>query len=236
MPETEETAETSPAHVQDSQAIAWLDFLATHPPDKQRTVTDMGRHMTPFGRAFVISAPNITLHCDSAICGGDRKFRCSRGSSQQLPYNEWAQCFLTYICCNCGNSEKVYALLCHWHLKYPPPMGRTGSPFISPPLPAFTEDWQEAIKLGEWPPLGPITPRKLLKLVESDRTLFDLGRRAEGYGMGIGAFAYYRRVVENLRVALFDKLIAAAERLNVDNEIITALKKAACRLSVEAAV
>jgi hypothetical protein len=54
--------------------------------------------------------------------------------------------------------------------------------------------------------------------------LFELGRRAEGQGMGIGAFAYYRRVVENQRLALFDKLISAAERLNLDAGTISALK------------
>jgi hypothetical protein len=91
-------------------------------------------------------------------------------------------------------------------------------------VPTFEEDWQDAIKLGEWPPLATALPEKLLKLVESDRALFEVGRRAESQGMGIGAFAYYRRVVENLRTTLFDQLISAAERLNADAKIIEALK------------
>lgn len=48
-------------------------------------------------------------------------------------------------------------------------------------------------------------------------------RRAEGQGMGIGAFAYYRRVVENRRTDLFDKLIEAAQRLNADSTAIAGL-------------
>src|SRR5713101_2285381 len=223
MPEAEETVNPSQAHAPDATGISWTNFLETHPPDKRRTVKDMGRHMVGLGPNFVINAPEITLNCDSTICGGNRKFRCTDGSSNQLPYNQWAQCFLTYTCRNCGKKKKIYALRCHWHLKQRP-TGRAGPAPVLPGPPIFDEEWQEAIKLGESPPLGPVLPRKLLKLVESDRALFELGRRAEGQGMGIGAFAYYRRVVENLRLTLFDKLIAAAERIKADAEIIEKLK------------
>jgi hypothetical protein len=180
------------------------------------------------GPNFVIAAPDITLHCNSTTCGGDRIFRCEEGSSQQLYYNNWNTCFLTYVCRNCGGSKKIYALLCCWNLKRKPKQAarHVGAIRVENLAPVVKEEnWQEAIKLGEWPPLGPIVPRKLLKLIESDRSLFDMGRRAEGQGMGIGAFAYYRRVVENQRAALFDKLISAAERLKVDAQIVEALRR-----------
>jgi len=37
----------------------------------------------------------------------------------------------------------------------------------------------------------------VITLIGPDREIFLRGRRAENQGLGIGAFAYYRRVVEN---------------------------------------
>jgi hypothetical protein len=229
MSEDNTITKASEAEVKSSTSVQWADFLAAHPPNKERIVSGMGRHMEPLGPNFVLATPNLSLHCRS--CGGNRTFRCEGGHDGQLYYNNWNKRFLTYVCGNCPGerkTSKTYALACCWKFTSKPkrPARLAGRPIVESVVPNVKqEDLQEALKLGEWPPFGPISPRELLKLVDADRAFFEAGRRAEAEGMGIGAFAYYRRVVENQRKALFDEIISAAERLKVSAEIIDALKQ-----------
>ena len=89
-------------------------------------------------------------------------------------------------CRNCGKGEKSFYLI------------------IENP----TEDLSaEFIKIGEWHPLGEKTPNKVLEFVDSEKELFLKGRKAENHALGIGAYTYYRRVVENIKVMLIDKII-----------------------------
>ena len=52
------------------------------------------------------------------------------------------------------------------------------------------------------------------------------GRRCENQGLSIGAFSYYRRVVESQKDKIFDEIIGVCERLDVDSETIESLKSA----------
>ena len=56
-------------------------------------------------------------------------------------------------------------------------------------------------------------------MIEADRELFLRGRRAENRGMGIGAFAYYRRVVENQRNQIIAKIAKVTKTLGSTPEI-----------------
>jgi hypothetical protein len=56
--------------------------------------------------------------------------------------------------------------------------------------------------------------------------LFLKGRRAGNQGLGIGAYAYYRRVVENQKGRLLDKIIGVARQLDVNSPMIPALEAA----------
>ena len=67
------------------------------------------------------------------------------------------------------------------------------------------------LSYGEYPPFGERTPAKVITMIGPDRDLFLNGRRAENHGLGIGASAYYRRVVENQKDRIFDMIIEAAE-------------------------
>lgn len=44
--------------------------------------------------------------------------------------------------------------------------------------------------------------------------------------MGIGAFAYYRRVVENQKSRIFDEIIRVTKKLSPSDPVIVALEKA----------
>jgi hypothetical protein len=83
-----------------------------------------------------------------------------------------------------------------------------------------------AYKVGEFPPFGPPTPARLTSLVGSEREYFLKGRRAESQSMGIAAFAYYRRVIENQRDRIFDAIIKVAEQLNSPADMVADLKVA----------
>jgi len=81
-------------------------------------------------------------------------------------------------------------------------------------------------KIGESPPFAPRTPSNLFKLVGTDKDLFLKGRRAESAGLGIGAFAYYRRVIEHQKNRLLDEIIRVASRVKADLDTIATLEKA----------
>jgi len=69
-------------------------------------------------------------------------------------------------------------------------------------------------------------PAKLITLLGPDREMFLKGRRAESQGMGIGAFAYYRRVVERQKDRIFGEILRVAKRISASPEIIQDLEDA----------
>jgi hypothetical protein len=84
----------------------------------------------------------------------------------------------------------------------------------------------KAYKIGEFPSFGPPTPARLTSLIGPDRELFIKGRRCENQGLGIGAYAYYRRVVEQQKNRILGEVIRVSQRLDVDEEKIAILKNA----------
>jgi hypothetical protein len=81
-------------------------------------------------------------------------------------------------------------------------------------------------KFGENPPYGPPTPSRLISLIGPDRELFLKGRRSENQGLGIGAFGYYRRVVENQKNRIIEEIIKVAESLLMSPDTIAELRNA----------
>lgn len=193
--------------------VEWSTFLESHPPDKFREILN-GTAFGGSGPIFTLLIPDLHLHCSSDVCNGVRVFECDVGR-KNFPGTCSASLFLKYVCKNCGKTRKEYALLIKSNVISTNIPNSTGKSI------AFK---LSAMKFGEFPPLGPVSSRKLEKLIGDDHELFKLGLRAEGSGMGIGAFAYYRRVVENQRTKLFNKLILAAERLKCELELIQKLK------------
>jgi hypothetical protein len=84
-----------------------------------------------------------------------------------------------------------------------------------------------AVKLGEFSSFGPPIPSRVITLIGPDRELFIRGRRAENQGLGIGAFAYYRRVVENQKGRLIIEIAKVAKRLGAAEEELARFKAAA---------
>jgi hypothetical protein len=81
-------------------------------------------------------------------------------------------------------------------------------------------------KLGELPVYGPPTPSRLISLIGPDRDIFLKGRRCENQGLGIGAFVYYRRVVENQKNRILAEIFKVSEKIGVTPDQLDILKRA----------
>ncbi len=125
--------------------------------------------------------------------GGIRVFFCP--SSKQYIGSDLKYHFLNYICRNCRKTQKTFALV-------------------------VVSNSKKVQKLGEHPPFGPPVPARLISLVGSDRELFLKGRRAELRGLGIGAFAYYRRVVEDKKGAIIEEIGKVAVKVGASPEVV----------------
>ncbi len=157
----------------------------------------------------MLARPEITLHCPT--CEGERRFqtKVTEYASSDLNYG-----FATYLCKNCGKYQKTFALV------FRQSRSKAG----------------EVQKLGENPPFGPPTPPRVMKLVGEDRELFLKGRRAELHGLGVGAFAYYRRVVEEQKARIISEIGKVAVKLRPSKETETLFVRAAAEKQFSTAI
>lgn len=199
--------------------IDWADFLMTIPPGTSRgNIQSIYRlHGNP--KYAQLQEPNIKLPCDSSICGGGgRIFECTGNNGTTAV--EWstgvAHCFLFYQCKHCEKSTKTYALR----------ISSASMTANDTDKGKTTVGTGVCLKLGEYPPFGERTHPKVISLIGPDRDLFLNGRKSENHGLGIGASAYYRRVVENQKDRIFDQIIEAAKRLEADPKMISQMEAA----------
>jgi hypothetical protein len=192
------------------EAITVAQFLEEVPPNQTRTISNLGaRENVKQGVGFqiVFRRSELQLHCSNESCNGIRFFRCL--SEQQILNSHHARTFyVSYICGNCQNYRKVFSLTAQLH-------GDTE---------AQTEG--VATKFGELPAFGPPVSPKLIKLIGGDREMFLKGRRCENQGLGVGAFVYYRRVLENQRVRILKEIVKVCEKVGVSQDHIAILRAA----------
>lgn len=159
------------------------------------------------GLGYQLKAPDdLLMHCEGKLCNGERYFElatdeCDRDVSASIP----SYPRLAYHCANCGDTRRVFI------------------------LEVIRTDTKAAVvsKVGERPPYGPPVPSKLMSLIGPERETFLKGRRCENQGLGVGAFSYYRRVVEMQRAKIFDGIIAAAGKLKMEAGKLEVLRAAA---------
>lgn len=147
--------------------------------------------------------PPLELYCSSPTCLGFR-FADPRAAEVELRgYNRELSLWCAYTCRNCTTFLKLYAIV----LTAPSGRQRPGS----------------VLKVGEYPLFGPHLPPGVVELLGEDAEYFLKGHRSESQGLGIAAFSYYRRVVENQRTHIFDEIISAAEHVGADPAMIERL-------------
>jgi hypothetical protein len=176
------------------------EFLERIPPGTKVQVTDLDAS----DRTGTIRArtPEIELHCSE--CNGQRFFAATEQASfigNHKPFD----LFLTYLCRNCRKTFKTYA--------------------IAGTFNESTGKWV-LFKYGEDPSFGPPTPARTITLIGPDRAQFLKGRRCENQGLGVGAFVYYRRVVENQKNRIFDEILRVSQHLSTDGQLIQELEAA----------
>jgi hypothetical protein len=201
-------SEASPASASETAGPkTFAEFLESYGPDVTHAVPDL-ISKNQNGHE-ILAQPEIVLHCPT--CEGERRFETSESLYVQ---NRPANVFVTYWCKNCEKYTKVFSLV------FKKTSNRSG----------------HVQKYGENPPFGPPTPARVMKLVGEDRELFLKGRRAELRGLGIGAFAYYRRVVEEQKSRIIAEIGKVAVKLSPSKETEALFAKAAAETQFSTAI
>lgn len=147
---------------------------------------------------------DIRIHCDHDHCEGVR--RHAKHSSDRYSLGGVHFCYVCYICTNCRTSAKVFAL------KFEE----------GPELSAAY-----CTKIYQDPPFGQPIPKRLFRVIgESNREHFLQARRAIARGLGIGAYAYYRRIIENNKFDLISAVLEVAKVTNAPPDQISLLERA----------
>ena len=157
-----------------------------------------------YGNNYSFHLPSIELYCDNEACNGYRFFQ-SDDLRLYIVKGKVEFHFIKYRCKNCQQTLKIFAIGVN-----------------------LSKDLQHAyaFKFGEFPFFGPSIPPKLIKLIDPDKDFFLMGIRCENQGLGIGAFVYYRRVVENQKNRIFYKIIQAVQKISPKDVVIKELEKA----------
>ncbi len=177
--------------------LSLKDFLEASPPGAELELQGL------LDGDSRLQTPELQLECPNPACNGTRFFSYAEDYPPRV-FLTLSEVFLPYVCKNCGKYLKRFALLCEKTI----------------------DGGLKIVKVGEWPPFGPRLPSKLITLLREDQDRFLKGRRAENQGLGIGAFAYYRRVVESEKDSLLDQIIKVAKKLGGTPELIAELQKA----------
>lgn len=203
--------------IQESKVPIFQEFLEKIPPGREVEVSDAlaqpKRPAPPLTgpgswvpsvvkRELWLSRPELTLYCDSEKCKRDMSFSSNNdpdkdGLNDEINNNK----FMVYTCNNCNKYIKVFAIR------------------IQP-----SQKNSKVFKFGEFPYFGPPTPPRLITIIRDDKELFVKGLSTENQGFGMGAFAYYRRVVENQKDRIFDEFISATKKISPNNPIIQELE------------
>jgi hypothetical protein len=193
--------------VKQPEEVTFAEFLEDVPPSQQRKVTKLVvEKKYPSGsRYYELATPELQLHCSSVPCNGLRFFRFSEGEIGVSKTQTRMLTYMTYTCSNCRRTKKMFSIYA-----------------------VVDADWATGTcyKFGEFPAYGPPTPARLIKLFEGERENFLKGRRCESQGLGIGAFSYYRRVVENQKNRILDEVIRVCEKIGTPPELKKVLEQA----------
>jgi hypothetical protein len=176
------------------------EFLERVPPGTKVFVSDLEFVSQQLQNS--LRTPDIELHCIN--CAGTRFF-AYLGSPTYIGKREPLSLFLSYHCRNCRSTLKRYA--------------------ASYAFDKGADKWT-GFKYGEDPAFGPPTPARAITLIGPDRDQFLKGRRCENQGLGVGAFVYYRRVVENQKKRIFEEIIRVSRHLGAEEALLKELEAA----------
>ncbi len=185
-----------------NEAIPFKQFLEDVAPGVQVAISDLGGKPVNSNivHPFYVVLPDLYLYCTQEQCQGFRFFKTV--SEAMLRKKESGWFFSKFVCRNCSLSVKTFALALYLN---------------------DDEVSGTAYKYGELPQFGPPNPPRLISLLRDYKEIYLKGRRCENQGLGIAAFAYYRRVIDAQRERIFDRVIEVCKRLGAGPEVIAEL-------------
>lgn len=197
------------------QTIA--EFLENTPPNQLIHISDLSVwKQRQYVGDNLMQTPEIQMHCDHENCNGTRFFRCVSGSDKSLDKKDYEFFYVTYRCSNCQRVEKTFSLAAK--------------------VDADAKPTGQCYKFGELPTYGPPVSPKLIKLIGPDRDEFLKGRRCENQGLGVGAFIYYRRVVENQKNRILGEIIKVSEKIGATEDKLNQLRSAVTEIQFSKAL
>lgn len=190
--------------MENKDLLTLSNFLESTPPSIVKDISDLSLEQTPYG-VCIMNTPALQLHCEK--CDGLRIFRFKKDKEiTTLSGSNYKFIYVHYICSNCEDTNKTFSLAVK--------------------LDSNDTNSGLAYKFGELPPFGPQTPSKLISLVGRERDNFLKGRRCETQGLGIGAFTYYRRVIESQKDKILSEIIKVSKSLNLPKDKLEILELA----------
>jgi len=186
-----------------AEYIPFKTFLEEYPTGTLQRVSEFceWRQGISSQPNLVRCAPQLRLYCKE--CDGIRNFM--GGWEYGGSVSEERDDFLIYMCRDCGKYKK------HFCLKS---------------LAIDDKKNGAVLKIGEYPSLHIKLPTNLSKLLGDDYSNFINGLKCERKGLGIGAYSYYRRVVENQKNSLLEEIKKVLIKLSAKQEMIPKIEQA----------
>jgi hypothetical protein len=184
--------------------VPWSEFLEDYPINSVQNVSGYYEPTEEqYGHPFRRLAPTLRLQCSK--CKGVRNFTGHWTHHDTFSKGGIVHDFLKYTCKDCEEASKTFCVISQT-------IDENGNGC--------------AVKIGEFPELHLELPRSIEKLLGDDYGLFVKGLTAEKRGLGVGAFTYYRRVVESQKNHLISEILRVAEKLGAPIDVIEKLKAA----------
>ena len=188
-------------------------FLEETPPLVEMVVSTVFER-TP--HRVEIESPTIQLYCPGKDCRGLRFHTHKDSIVVSHEGRRYVEKIVAYWCKNCKTLPKTYAL-------------RIAT--MEPDSKLF-----RMMKIGEYPRFGEPRPDIVTDVLDDEIKYFEYGYRAETDGLGIGAFAYYRRFVESHKNKIISEIRKVAIAQNLSSDLIGGLDRALARREFSAAV
>jgi len=180
-----------------------VQLLEAEPLHSQKLVSDLFSQ-PQFGSVGFPS--DIRIHCPNEKCVGVRRHHLTQTSNEFKVAGQVVMGFAAYSCTDCTRAIKLFGIRANWN-----------------------HDDQQGLcaKIYEEPPFGSPIPKRLFEILgDGNRESFLQARRAVARGLGIGAYAYYRRIVENTKFELVSAILRVAQATNAAPEHIALLESA----------
>jgi hypothetical protein len=184
-------------------AIKMEQLLQDQPLHARRAVSHLFSNVS---NAWIYFPEDIRVHCPHEACDGVRRHQKEETSTSFRVGPILVYAFAIYRCTDCRKAGKVFGVRAERD---------------------YESDTGPCTKIYQEPAFGNPIPKRLFHIIgETNRESFLQARRAIARGLGIGAYSYYRRIVENTKFELVDAVLEVARTTNASAEQIKSLEDA----------